>query len=259
MKKILVATLAFFILLLPFWAGAQVNKVVPQKDFESLVPPCPDNNCGYSEFITLIWNVIYFLTFYLAIPLATVSILWGGVLYLWSAATPAKKDQGKKIITTAIWGLVLALAAQLVVVAILNFFIEPGKVKIPEPKPSSVLWGIEQVYAEDGANDTPSGVYSPGVQTPTPAPGASPFQILRFKSIRDFILAIIDLAVRVGWPLMVLAIIWVGFLFVKARGNESKITEAKNAAQYTAIGIAIILGATLIKEILEATIKELVK
>ncbi len=245
MKKIFAFALAFAALLLPFLVSAELRGVVPTEEFGPLVP-CKDN-CGYSELVTLIKNIINFLTFYLAIPLATVSIFWGGVLLLWSAATPGKKDQGKKIITTAIWGLVLVLAAQLVVTAVLNFFVKPGAVEIPGT--SSVLPVIERAYADAQlVTGKPS----------APAESDSPLQILKFGSIRDFILAIIDLAVRVGWPLMVLAIIWTGFLFVKAQGNEGKISEAKNAARYTAIGIAIILGATLIKEILEATIKELV-
>ncbi|MEK7610732.1 MAG: hypothetical protein AAB468_03260 [Patescibacteria group bacterium] len=88
-------------------------------------------------------------------------------------------------------------------------------------------------------------------------PSGNPFQILKYDTLSEFVTAILQLAVKIGTPLIVLAIIYCGFLFVTARGNETKIKQAKDVLFATIIGAAIILGAFLISEVIESTIKSL--
>ena len=59
---------------------------------------------------------------------------------------------------------------------------------------------------------------------------------------------------RVGIPLVALAIIYCGFLFVQAQGNSEKIEQAKDALLYTIIGAAILLGSWAIAGIISNTI-----
>jgi uncharacterized MnhB-related membrane protein len=54
----------------------------------------------------------------------------------------------------------------------------------------------------------------------------------------------------------VLAIIYAGFLFVTASGNETKLETAKRALTYALIGTAILLGSVVIAKGIEATIKQ---
>lgn len=73
---------------------------------------------------------------------------------------------------------------------------------------------------------------------------------------------LLDLAVRlvmrIGTVLSVLALMYVGFQFVVARGNEGKISAAKEHLWYVIIGIAVLFGATLIVEIIKVTLSPFV-
>ena len=59
---------------------------------------------------------------------------------------------------------------------------------------------------------------------------------------------------RIGIPLIALAIIYCGFLFVAARGNSEKLSKAKDALLYTLIGSAILLGSWAIAQIITETV-----
>lgn len=68
-----------------------------------------------------------------------------------------------------------------------------------------------------------------------------------------------DIVIPIAVPLLALAILWTGFLFIQARGKPEKIKEAKTALQWTLIGGAIILGAYVIAAALQATVADIVK
>ncbi len=65
---------------------------------------------------------------------------------------------------------------------------------------------------------------------------------------------ILEGMLKIGIPIVALAIIYCGFLFVFARGNSEKITHAKDALLYTMIGAAILLGAWAIAQMISATV-----
>jgi hypothetical protein len=77
---------------------------------------------------------------------------------------------------------------------------------------------------------------------------------ISYNNINDFIKAILQGAIKIGIPIIALAIIYSGFLFVSARGNSEKLSEAKNALLYTCIGAAILLGAWAIAQLISETI-----
>ena len=66
-----------------------------------------------------------------------------------------------------------------------------------------------------------------------------------------------DIVIYIGAIVAVLAIIWVGFMYVKAMGKPEKIKDAHKAALYTAIGIAILVGAQVITTIIINTINQI--
>ncbi|MFA6445914.1 MAG: hypothetical protein WCW14_01535 [Candidatus Paceibacterota bacterium] len=76
-------------------------------------------------------------------------------------------------------------------------------------------------------------------------------------SITNFINIVVDKVVQVGLVFLILAIIYVGYLFVMARGNTAKLEEARKAFFYTIIGGLILLGAQLFALIIEETVKSL--
>jgi hypothetical protein len=76
--------------------------------------------CDFSFFMQMLNDVISFLLFTLAMPLAALMFAYAGFLYLTSGVKPEQREQAKKILTNVIWGLVIALAAWLIVHTILT-------------------------------------------------------------------------------------------------------------------------------------------
>lgn len=77
------------------------------------------------------------------------------------------------------------------------------------------------------------------------------------NSIMQFIKKILDLAVTIGIPILALAIIYSGYLFVTARGDSKQIGTAKAAFFNAVLGGGILLGAWVIAQAIENTIGEL--
>jgi hypothetical protein len=77
------------------------------------------------------------------------------------------------------------------------------------------------------------------------------------QDIPAFIRLIVRGILYVGVPIVALAIIYTGFLFVEAQGNPEKITKAKKALTYTLIGAALLLGAFVVAEAIQATVEEI--
>jgi ABC-type amino acid transport system permease subunit len=69
-----------------------------------------------------------------------------------------------------------------------------------------------------------------------------------------FINKILDVLIQIGIPILVLFIVFAGFKFVTARGNESDVTKAKDALFWAVIGGAVLIGAKVIAEVIRATV-----
>ncbi|MEK7060349.1 MAG: TrbC/VirB2 family protein [Patescibacteria group bacterium] len=77
------------------------------------------------------------------------------------------------------------------------------------------------------------------------------------KTIIDFIQKILEGVIKIGMPIIVLAIIYCGFLFVSAQGKPESIKKAKDALLYTLIGAAILLGSWAIAQLIKDTVLKL--
>lgn len=77
------------------------------------------------------------------------------------------------------------------------------------------------------------------------------------QNIQDFIKVIVEAVVYIGIPIVALAIIYTGFLFVKAQGNPEAITKAKMSLLYTLIGGALLLGAFVIANAIGKTVEDI--
>src|SRR5690349_2607734 len=73
----------------------------------------------------------------------------------------------------------------------------------------------------------------------------------------DLIIKIVEGIAQVGYYLVVLFVIYSGFKFVTARGDVKKLGEAKQTFMFTVIGAAILLGATLLAEVISGTVDQL--
>lgn len=77
---------------------------------------------------------------------------------------------------------------------------------------------------------------------------------IQYCSLIEFIQGFLTGALKIGIPIIALAIIYSGFLFVSAQGKPEAITKAKNALMYTLIGAAILLGSWAIAKLISETV-----
>ena len=80
---------------------------------------------------------------------------------------------------------------------------------------------------------------------------------LNVCSIPDLLLALVDLVFLIGVPIIVIFIIYSGFLFVSARDNESQLEKARTVFFWTVVGALVLLGAKGIALAIQNTILSL--
>ena len=76
-------------------------------------------------------------------------------------------------------------------------------------------------------------------------------------TITDLVAKILDAVILLMSPVVVMMILYAGFLFVSARGNAEKISSAKNALMYAVMGAALVLGAKGIAIAIQYTVVNL--
>jgi hypothetical protein len=74
------------------------------------------------------------------------------------------------------------------------------------------------------------------------------------ETINGLIKTILIGVIKIGIPVITLAVVYCGFLFVSAQGNSEKLSEAKRALVYTLIGAAILLGSWAIAQLVSDTV-----
>lgn len=80
---------------------------------------------------------------------------------------------------------------------------------------------------------------------------------LKSDSIVDFLLTIIEVILVFAVPIIVLFIMYAGFLYVTAAGDESKIKKAHSALTWAIVGGVIVLGSKLIIDVIQGTVEAL--
>lgn len=73
-------------------------------------------------------------------------------------------------------------------------------------------------------------------------------------SLESFLNSILAFVVRIGTIVVILMLVYVGFLFVAARGEPEKISAARTALLWTIVGALILLGAQAISLGIQATV-----
>jgi|TARA_R110000824_G_scaffold401771_1_gene615540 hypothetical protein len=112
------------------------------------------------------------------------------------------------------------------------------------------LWsvGVVPVLA-----DTVTNTGGPTTVTNTSSGGLTN-PLNNINSLPEFMNAILDAVVQLGSIVLLLAIVYVGFLFVKAQGKEEEIKSARSALMWTVIGGLILLGAKTIGLVIASTV-----
>jgi hypothetical protein len=77
-------------------------------------------------------------------------------------------------------------------------------------------------------------------------------------TLNSFLLKILSIVTdTIGPVIVILMLVYVGFLFVAAQGNSTKISAAREMLLWTVVGALILLGAKAIAMGIEATVKAL--
>jgi hypothetical protein len=76
-------------------------------------------------------------------------------------------------------------------------------------------------------------------------------------SVQGLIKILLQGLIRIGFPIVALAILYSGFLFVAARGNSEKLETAKQSLMYSIIGAVILLGSWSIAMLISETVLNL--
>ncbi len=82
------------------------------------------------------------------------------------------------------------------------------------------------------------------LNNPTPAGG---------NTFQDFIYLLVQITQMIGVPLLVVCLIYAGFLMVTASGNEEQLKKSKLWFIWTVVGATIILGARVLADLIKGT------
>jgi hypothetical protein len=86
-----------------------------------IVPNVPPESADICAFYQLVSNVLGFL-FYLAIPIATIMVVYGGFTLLTATGNEVKVKKGKAIITSALIGAAIVFGANIIIGSIFVAF-----------------------------------------------------------------------------------------------------------------------------------------
>lgn len=115
MKRLLLSLFLLTFLTLPFLVSAQGTGLIPCTGATS-------NPCNFNKLIELAKGIIDFLVL-ASIPLATISFMYAGFLYLTAGGDTSKVKQAHSIFWKVLWGFIIILSAWLIVDLILKAFL----------------------------------------------------------------------------------------------------------------------------------------
>ena|ERR1700733_5067209 len=112
-KKSVIRNCKFLIILVSF--------LVPTFSFAADTPLVTCYvNCGFNDLMNLINNIIHFLLFDMAVPIAAIMFFYAGFELVTSGGSTEKRGIAHKVFFNAVIGLVLAVAAWLIVRTLLS-------------------------------------------------------------------------------------------------------------------------------------------
>jgi hypothetical protein len=114
-SKFLISASVFLILILPVFSLADVEPP------SSGLVPCKDGDkCNFGQLMLLIDNVIKFVLFKMAVPIAAIMFAYAGFELVASGGSTEKRGIAKKVFTNTALGLIIAVAAWLIVKTVLS-------------------------------------------------------------------------------------------------------------------------------------------
>lgn len=109
------------LMVLPYIALAQTDTGLVKCGIVDKDGVLASNQCGYAELITLIEDVLNFIIYKLASPIAALMFGYAGYQYIMSEGDMGKAKAARKIFTNVLYGYGIMLAAFLIVKLIFSF------------------------------------------------------------------------------------------------------------------------------------------
>jgi hypothetical protein len=82
---------------------------------------------------------------------------------------------------------------------------------------------------------------------------------LRFPTLERFIEGVLQAVVMIALPIIVGFMVFAGFKYIFAQGNQNKITEAHKNFTWVVIGTILILSAWVLATLIGATVTQLLR
>lgn len=115
---------------------------------------------------------------------------------------------------------------------------------------STFAFAASDSDSDDGDSDTTTGsIGSDSDKIGNPIPGAD--------SLSDFFDSVVSVAIQLGTIISVLGIMYGGFQYVSAQGDEEKLGKARNTITWALVGTAVLLGARTIMAVVKDTVEQL--
>jgi hypothetical protein len=112
-KKFIILNFSFVIVFLIL--------IIPVISLAENTPLVQCDNCGFNDLMALINRVIKFILFDMVIPISAIMFAYAGFLLVFSGAdSSGAKTKAKSIFTNTVLGLIIAMAAFLIIRTILS-------------------------------------------------------------------------------------------------------------------------------------------
>lgn len=130
-----------------------------------IIPQCTGGYCTLCDAWQLADNIINFLLQGVAIPILTITLIWGGFLWVTSGTSPDNIKKGKTIMTNGLIGILIAFCGWLIVDTIIKSLASGGEIvgawsTMPECKAPIADEGLTFQDVVPGAVSSRTGVCS---------------------------------------------------------------------------------------------------
>ncbi len=82
--------------------------------------PCSGPDCTLCDLFQLFANIIEYLIVYIVPPIATLFLVYGGIIFFTAGGNPSNVAKGQKILIAVVVGLIIVYGGHLLITAILG-------------------------------------------------------------------------------------------------------------------------------------------
>lgn len=125
-RKIIIPVFVLLMIVLPFLGQAALVNCGNTVSVSSSASGdySTSGECDFTDFVNLLNNFVKWVIS-LAGVIFTISLIWGGFLYMTSGEKPANKDKAKTILRSTLYGFIIILCAWLIVYTIIIYVVDP--------------------------------------------------------------------------------------------------------------------------------------